>query len=64
MSLTYIVSTYYGSSETTYSFGPFRSEDSVDRFITRLEKAVPSAEEAHVTVLNSPSLVGTGSEMA
>jgi hypothetical protein len=62
--MQFMVSAYYGSSETTYAFGPFKSEDSVDRFIAKLEKEVPSAEEPHVTVLNSPTLVGTGSEMA
>lgn len=56
----YIVTAYYYSSETVYTFGPF-TETQLNRFIKK-DSTPDKHTEWEVQVINPPNLYGTGKE--
>lgn len=59
----WIVQVYYRRSETTYTFGPFVTEEDLKTFLKRVEEK-DDCDEPVVSMLNSPTLFGTGEEMS
>ena len=65
--MKYIISAYYYRSECSYAFGPFESDQQLNRFLAKdknLDRdGQPLHEEWHVTAINLPSKYGTGEEI-
>ena len=59
--ITYIVSAYHLSAESSYVFGPIKGEEAVDKFCEQLSE---NYGEPYVQVLNEPWLVNTGMELS
>ena len=59
----YIVSAYNVRSETSYTFGPFRTYAAASDFMEKIDKS-DSYDEPMVTVLNPPNVLGTGQELS
>lgn len=57
----YTVTGWSHRSETSYTFGPFRSVRSMNDFIDKLD-TMDGWEFSDVSVLNAPNLLGTGQE--
>jgi hypothetical protein len=64
--MAYTVSMYYSRSETTYSFGPFGTEKTLNQFLDRIAPNVEAGkyQSVHIDLVNSPILFESGQELS